>query len=177
MIQYHYIIELVLNTKIVSTQSANILTRACKFLIDTAKIIQSNGLRQFCDINSQIELRQMSEHDFCLFYRRDPLEWYKLEWRNDKNIEITANDYINKVRKENEKDNLQESIINKNYENLEKLYECQEDFGSNGNEEKCNFYVCKDYLIYETDTFYAAARCHRQRVITISPRHHCSNEQ
>jgi hypothetical protein len=42
---------------------------------------------------------------------------------------------------------------------------------------QCNFYVCKPYCIIQTDTYYAAARSNKQRVITVCPHVHENNEQ
>jgi len=107
--------------------------------------------------------------------RRDGIKCYQNYGTNNKKSQKKFIDYTKRVIEEHKQNSSKKLDDHEPYRFVPKLYECKEELKAS--EKQCNFYVCKPYCIIQTDTYYAAARFNKQRVIIVCPHVHENNEQ
>jgi hypothetical protein len=155
----------------------DMLAKGCKCLISEVKKKELKDVSLPLNVDSTIEIRPVTGNrgKWEILLRRDTVKCYQKYGKKNERIGKKYKDYIKRVINEHEQDGSKHLNGPKEHRDIPKLNICQE--GVEAGQKKCGFYVCKSYCIIWTDTYYAAARCNKERVVIISPRAHESNEQ
>jgi hypothetical protein len=153
----------------------SILPRGCQRLINEGKKKESINASQSFDVDSTIEIRPMTKNcqKWKIFLRRDGTKCYQKYGKKNKNIQKFI-DYKKRVIEEYKQDDSGKLNYRKENENIPKLYKCKQELIAS--KKTCGFYVYEPYCIIRTDTYYAAARLNKERVIIVCPCIHENNE-